>query len=777
MLFDLPTLLVLRVGIDALIALAFWAQMRRYPAIGGPGWWSASSVLGIVGSVMLLSRGSLPDAVTFPLGNTALMFSALCAWMGFRSYVGMSRPLLPLLAVGLAFFCTTLYFLIEWDVLVVRQVIFTTAMMVIIVMCIRDIRRADPQGRVPEMRALQWLSVVELLGVVGFALSLRTGAWTQDEATPPFVFFFLLTKLLRVVLYGALLSYRLRVEGDKARQGLLQREADSRALIDNLSAGVMVFRPDHTLSSINTAARRFLGWSDGGANRALPEPSPEGWRLLRDDGQPMRRHEVPFERVLATGQPVRGVVIGMPQGDGAGVHWALCNAYPENNPLGGLRHVVLTFIDITSLKTAQAQQKNLQAQLAQSQKMEALGTLAGGVAHDFNNILAAILGNADLARQDLPENASARESLHEITTAARRGRELVRQILAFSRQQPMQRTRVNVCTILAESCILLRGALPPKVELVQCCAPDDLTIEADATQIGQVLVNLCTNAIHALEGRSGRIECRIDTLPNTSPVLPPEFAQTCAQLGVDAARLRVSDNGIGMDAAVRNRIFEPFFTTKSVGQGTGLGLPVVLGVVQVHGGAIEVDSEPGRGTTFTLYFPVAAPIPADTGGISISPIACEPGTMNTNPSRPTPDTRPPQPSAMADDSPAAPHHILYLDDDDTLVFLVRRLLERRGYRVTAFTSQTQAIDAVRDDPEGFHLLLTDFNMPGMSGLEVARAALAINPHLPVAVASGYITDELQAEAKAAGVREVVFKTDAVEAFCEVVARLVRSEPA
>jgi signal transduction histidine kinase/CheY-like chemotaxis protein len=780
MLFDLPTLLSLRVGIDVLIALAFWAQMRRYPAIGGPGWWSVSALLSIVGSVMLLSRGSLPDALTFPLGNTALMVSALCAWMGFRSYVGMPRALLPILAASLAFFCTTLYFLVEWDVLAVRQAVFTASVMAITVLCFVDIQRADPQGRVPEMQALKWLTAIEFLGILGFAVALKAGPWSQADVTPPFIFFFLLTKLLRVVLYGALVSYRLRIDGDKARQGLLQREADSRALIDNLSAGVVVFRPDHTLSSINAAARRFLGWSEGGANRALPEPSPQGWRLLRDDGQPMRRHEVPFERVLATGQPVRSVVIGMPQAEGTGVNWALCNAYPENNPLGGLRHVVLTFIDITPLKTAQAQQKHLQAQLAQSQKMEALGTLAGGVAHDFNNILAAILGNADLARQDLLENATARESLHEISTAARRGRELVRQILAFSRQQPMARTRVNVCTVLAESCTLLRAALPPEVELVQCCAPEDLAIEADATQIGQVMVNLCTNAIHALEGRPGRIECRIDTLPHSSPLLPPELAQTCGQLGVSVARLRVSDNGRGMDATVRDRIFEPFFTTKAVGQGTGLGLPVVLGVVQVHGGAIEVDSEPGRGTTFTLYFPVAPAmpdIPAEMGGVSISPIVSEPGTMNSTPSRLPSDTSPPPPSAMADDSSAVPHHILYLDDDDTLVFLVRRLLERRGYRVTAFTSQTQAIDALRADPEGFQLLLTDFNMPGMSGLEVAKAALEINPHLPVAVASGYITDELQAEAKAAGVREVVFKTDAVEAFCEVVARLVRSEPA
>lgn len=782
MLFDLPTLLALRVGIDALIAVAFWAQMRRYPAIGGPGWWSASALLGIVGSVMLWLRGSWPDAFTFPLGNTALMVSVLCAWMGFRSYVGLRRPLLPVLTVALAFFCTTLYFLIEWDVLAVRQGVFTATLIAITVLSFVDVQRADPQGRVPEMQALKWLTVVEFLGLLGFAVALQASGWSQAEVTPPFIFFFMLTKLLRVVLYGALVSYRLRLEGDKARLGLLQREADSRALVDNLSAGVIAFRPDHTLSSINTAARRFLGWSEGGANRAMPEPSPEGWRMLREDGQPMRRHELPFERVLATGQPVRSVVIGMPQGKERGVHWALCNAHPENNPQGGLRHVVLTFIDITTLKNAQAQQKHLQAQLAQSQKMEALGTLAGGVAHDFNNILAAILGNADLARQDLPEQAASRESLHEISTAARRGRELVRQILAFSRQQPMERTRVNVCTVLAESCTLLRAALPPQVELVQCCAPDDLAIEADATQLGQVLVNLCTNAIHALEGRPGRIDCRFDTLPNGSPVLPQAFAQTCVQLGVGVARLRVSDNGSGMDAAVRDRIFEPFFTTKTVGQGTGLGLPVVLGVVQVHGGAIEVDSEPGRGTTFTLYFPLAPAtsatpaIPAEKSGVSTSPIACEPGTMKTHSSLPPTDTRPSHFCAMADDSSAVPHHILYLDDDDTLVFLVRRLLERRGYRVTAFTSQTEAIDAVRDDPEGFQLLLTDFNMPGMSGLEVAKAVLEINPHLPVAVASGYITDELQAEAKAAGVREVVFKTDAVEAFCEVVARLVRSEP-
>lgn len=776
MSFDLPTLLALRLGIDLLIALAFWAQMRRYPTIGGPGWWSFSSVLAILGSVMLWSRGVLPDALTFSVGNTALAVSALCAWMGFRSYVGASRPLLPILAASAAFFCVTLFFLIGWDVLAARQAAFTASMLAITVFSFLEIRRADPQRRVPEMQALRWLTVVEFLGLVGFAVALRTDGLSQADVVPPFIFFFLLTKLLRVVLYGALVSFRLRMEGDRARQGLLQREADSRALIDNLSAGVMVFRPDHTLSSINAAARRFLGWSDGGANPAVAEPSVDGWKMLREDGQPMRRHEMPFERVLATGQPVRSVVIGMPQGTAQGVNWAVCNAYPENNAQGGLRHVVLTFIDITPLKNAQAQQKHLQAQLAQSQKMEALGTLAGGVAHDFNNILAAILGNADLARQDLPPDSASRESLHEISTAARRGRELVRQILAFSRQQPVERTRVNVCTVLAESCTLLRGALPPQVELVQSCAPDTLSIEADATQIGQVVVNLCTNAIHALDGRPGRIECVVDALPGHSSLLPPELAKACVQLGVEAVRLRVSDNGCGMAEAVRNRMFEPFFTTKPVGRGTGLGLPVVLGIVQVHGGAIEVDTEPGRGTTFTLYFPAAPELPDAPGETSSAHNRVEPVTMDSIPPVPSSATSPLSDHAMAEDPTAVPPHILYLDDDDTLVFLVRRLLERRGYRVTALTSQTEAIDAVRASPNGFQLLLTDFNMPGMSGLEVAKAVLEINPQLPVAVASGYITDELQVQARAAGVREVVFKTDAVEAFCEVVARLVRPEP-
>jgi two-component system cell cycle sensor histidine kinase/response regulator CckA len=781
MQLDLLTILALRLCVDGLATAAFFAQSRRHPSVGGPGWWTVSGLLAGLGSVGLGLRPDGPELLTFGVANTAFVASAAFLWIGLRSYLGQPYALRPVLAALLAVFVGNVLLTSVWDSMAARQTLFSVAGVVIAGVALHDIRRFDPIHRVLELQVLRWVTWFKLVALIGLAVSVwflpvsATGERTSP-AVPVLLLATMIDVLLRLVIFSSLVTLRLQQQGDRARQVLQTREADSRALIENLSAGVMVFRPDQTLASVNSAARRFLGWSECDARSAMPEPLAPDWRLLREDGRPMPRHEVPFERVLATGQPVADVIMGMQSGDGAQTQWALCNAYPENDAIGGLRHVMFTFVDITSLRQAQWQQQALEQQLAQSQKMEALGTLAGGVAHDFNNILAAILGNADLARQDLPPGAPARESLHEISAAARRGRELVRQVLAFSRQQPMQRKPVCVGDILAESCSLLRAATPSQVQLVQCFATGTPDIQADPTQIGQVLLNLGTNAVHALKGQPGRIEFRVDTVPPGDPNLPAELARSSAISGVGAVRVMVTDDGCGMDAATRNRIFEPFFTTKAVGSGTGLGLPVVLGIVQAHGGAIQVDSVPGQGTTFMLYFPAAPhtePAPktplAANGGAGL-----DGGTMAPEHRD---DSEPPLPTsvetpAMADDLITAQRHILYLDDDDTLVFLVRRLLERRGYKVTTFTDQKQAIDAVRNEPAAFDLLMTDYNMPGMSGLDVARSVLALSPNLPVAVASGYITDELQAEAVAAGVREVVFKTDAVEAFCEVVARLV-----
>ena len=763
---DLATLLLMRLLLEVLIAFAFWALMRRYPAMGGPGWWSLGSVVSIAGSLALMARAGGMSPQMGAMAALLMFVANAFAWVGLRSYLRWDLPLkfVGVSSAGLLVALLAASFRPQPAALL--QMLYVGSGLMLSLLSLRDLVRVGLRRAPPEFRALTALSAFEALVLVSMLVWMAGHLSPLDQVGPTFLMLFLMTKLVRVMIYGALVSLRMRQEAQSARQTIAERDAESRALVDNLGAGVLVLRPDRSVARINAATRRFLDWPEGGQ-----PPATGVWPLLGPDGQRLPRHEMPFERVLATGQSVSDVVVGIHiAGE---IRWALCNAYPENDVLGGLRHVVFTFVDITALRQMQQQQRALEQQLAQSQKMEALGTLAGGVAHDFNNILAAILGNADLARQDLPTGHPARQSLHEISSAARRGRELVRQILAFSRQQPLARTPVCPDAIVTETCSLLRTAIGSNVQLVKEVAPNGPAILADATRLGQVLLNLGTNAVHALQGQPGRIGFRIDTVGPDDPALPPALLEPCRRSGLGAVRIAVSDNGCGMDDATRARIFEPFFTTKRVGQGTGLGLPMVLGIVEAHGGAITVESRAGEGSTFTLYFPATADKPPAPESVP-EVVFADGGTMapipGGEPSPPAPFSV--EPPAMSDDPSAAPAHILYLDDDDTLVFLVRRLLERRGYKVTAVCDQQEAIDAVRAQPQGFQLLMTDYNMPGMSGVDVAREVLAINPELPVAVASGYISDELQAEAAAAGVTEVVFKTDAVEAFCEVVARLV-----
>ena len=408
--------------------------------------------------------------------------------------------------------------------------------------------------------------------------------------------------------------------------------------------------------------------------------------------------------------------------------------------------------DITERAHAEAARASLEAQLRESQKMEAIGTLAGGVAHDFNNILAAILGNIELARDDVGSNPRALESLEEIRKAAARARDLVQQILSFSRRQPIDRKVITLGPVVEESARLLRTALPPRVVLDIHCEPDVPAVLANANQIEQVLINLVNNAAFAIRGGSGQIRIRLDTamldavLAEAHPAL---FAMHLKYPG-RTVRLAVSDDGLGMDAATLARIFEPFFTTKPVNEGTGLGLSVVHGIVQAHEGAIEVESQPRKGSTFTLYFPVSVAKYSDADEPDKSDVVTVPKVNASGGQR-----------------------ILYLDDDESLVFLVQRLMERRGYRISGYTNQGAALDALRADPTAFDRVVTDYNMPGMSGLDVARAVRTIRADLPVAVASGFIDETLRAQAESAGVQELIFKASAVEDLCDAFVRLAQ----
>ena len=408
--------------------------------------------------------------------------------------------------------------------------------------------------------------------------------------------------------------------------------------------------------------------------------------------------------------------------------------------------MVGTHSDITELKQAEAQQRALEAQLRESQKMEAIGTLAGGVAHDFNNLLAAILGNLALAREDVGPEHLAQESLGEINRAAIRARQLVQQILAFSRRQAQQLVHQPLSPLVEEALSLMRSLLPAGVRLSTRMNGGELPVLADATQIQQVLMNLCTNAWQALEGRPGEVTVAL------RPVRL-DAARALQVGGISAgmyACLSVADNGPGMDTATQQRIFEPFFTTKASGSGTGLGLAVVHGIVKAHNGAIALSSRPGEGARFDVYLPLAGAASASSD-VTHAPAEALPAEG------------------------AAGCHVVYVDDYEAMVFLVGRLLRKQGYRVSTFTSGESALAWMREHTEAIDLLLTDQNMPGMSGVDLAREILRERPGLRVAIVSGHVNDKLLAEASAVGVHEVMAKQDSMDALGEAIAKLLEDQ--
>lgn len=418
----------------------------------------------------------------------------------------------------------------------------------------------------------------------------------------------------------------------------------------------------------------------------------------------------------------------------------------EGRPL----RIVGTHTDISDVKAAELEHRALETQLRESQKMEAIGTLAGGVAHDFNNLLAAILGNLALAREDVGPDHLAQESLHEINRAAIRARQLVQQILTFSRRQTQEFQRQPLRPLVEEALALMRSLLPAGVRLTTRLQSVDLPVVCDATQMQQVLMNLCTNAWQAYQDKGGEVvvslsERQVDAAQAESLGLPEAGTYAC---------LSVVDTGPGMDADTQRRIFEPFFTTKAPGAGTGLGLAVVHGIVKTHRGAIGVHSAPGEGSRFDVYLPVLR-----TGAAAAS----------------APDTA----ALPAQALPAPGRHVVYIDDYEAMVFLVGRLLRKSGYRASTFESGEAALAWLQAHPqEPVDLLVTDQNMPGMSGVDVALAMRSLRPETPVAIVSGHVNERLLLDAAAAGVREVLGKQDSMDALGDAIrALLERTAPA
>ena len=443
-------------------------------------------------------------------------------------------------------------------------------------------------------------------------------------------------------------------------------------------------------------------------------------------------------RALKRWEPVRTEIVNYAK-DGT-EFWIEMLITPVANAAGWYTHWVAIERDVSERKQAEATRRSLENQVREAQKMEAIGTLAGGIAHDFNNILGAILGNVALAKLDLPADHAARPRLKQIAVSGARARSLVEQILTFSRREPPTLTAVALGDVAHETAAMLSATLPSTVKLSVEVTDEPLHVRGDATQLQQVLLNLCTNAWHALPDGAGSIEVRLSRrqVGGTPAIAPPARTHLAAGTYV---HLSVADTGRGMGAATRARIFEPFFTTKPAGHGTGLGLSVVHGIVASHGGSITVSSRPGAGSRFDLYFPQ---LEVDTS--LAAPAA---------PARPS--------------TPGRGEHVLYVDDDEVMLTMVEHLLLRLGYRATCFTDPRAALAAVQAGADPFDIVVTDFNMPQMSGLELAQALHDAATGLPVVISSGYIPEQLRKHAQAAGVVALMRKEHTLDDLASVVA--------
>ncbi len=384
--------------------------------------------------------------------------------------------------------------------------------------------------------------------------------------------------------------------------------------------------------------------------------------------------------------------------------------------LEGEQHILCIFRDIT-------ERRNLEDHLRQAQKMEAIGTLAGGIAHDFNNILSVIMGYAELAMSSIPENSRALRDMKEVISGSARAKELVQQILTFSRETEQKKAPLKPSTIIKEAMKMLRASIPSTIAIHSSLNSKQIVL-ADPTQMHQIIMNLCTNAFHAMEDTGGNINIQLSDVPYEfmQDTLKPKLKPGCY------VKLTISDTGPGIPEDLRERIFEPYFTTKKKGKGTGLGLAIVAGIVKNHGGGIHLESKKGEGTIFDIYFPAyEGEAEIDSGQI------------------------------VQNDIETTPAKILFVDDEIAIVKLHEKHLRKKGYQVESTSSSIEALEWIQKEPDRFDLVITDLTMPKMTGIELAKRTLQVQPKLPIIMCTGYTEKLTPDDIKYAGIKELMFK--------------------
>ncbi|HPI93344.1 MAG TPA: PAS domain S-box protein [Deltaproteobacteria bacterium] len=441
-----------------------------------------------------------------------------------------------------------------------------------------------------------------------------------------------------------------------------------------------------------------------------------------------------FNQVFTTGEPAKAIDWELIRKNGAtcSVETSITLMRDGNGAPMGFRGIAR---DITD-------QKNLEQQLYQSQKMEAIGTLAGGIAHDFNNILSGIIGYTELALLETSEQDPVYAMLHQVIKAGERARDLVNQILTFSRRGRHEKKPVMIRPVVEEAIRMLRATLPANIEIYRAIHADEAIIEADSTLIHQIVLNLCTNAYHAVKDAGGFIEVKLEEVDLgrevllTSPVLRPGAH----------VRLSVTDTGCGMSPDVVDRIFDPYFTTKTQGEGTGLGLAIVQGIVRSLGGLIRVQSTPGKGSSFQVYLPKAA----DAAQHEARPM---------------------------ESLPSGCENVLVIDDEKNIIDITRLMLERLGYRVTTHQSSIEALDHFRKSYDDYDLIISDLTMPRMNGDKLAENMLKIRPDIPIILCTGFTDLISHDKATVGGIRDVLTKPVMLGDLAATIRRVLDSRDA
>ncbi|WP_163338197.1 PAS domain S-box protein [Desulfopila sp. IMCC35008] len=427
--------------------------------------------------------------------------------------------------------------------------------------------------------------------------------------------------------------------------------------------------------------------------------------------------------------------------DGRTLTWDFCSA-PLGKLTDGKRLVISKAKDVTEQLAGENERRNLEDRLRQAQKMEAIGTLAGGIAHDFNNILGAILGYSELVQEDCPAGSMMRNDIDQVVEASYRAKELVKQILAFSRQTETDVQALQPAIIIKEAIKMLRASLPATIDIQQVIDQDVGLVFADPTEIHQILTNLCTNAYHSMEKTGGTLSISLKNKELNSADL---IHEPHLQPGL-FVEISVRDTGHGISRHVIDKIFDPFFTTKEVGKGTGMGLSIIHGIVKKSNGFVCCQSVPDEGTTFHVYLPVhavgALPI-VETASFELIQTGVE--------------------------------HILFIDDEEMLAVMGKTMLERLGYRVTMETDSIEALKIIKDEPNRFDLVITDQTMPGMTGSDLARRILQIRPGMPIILCTGFSNLISREKARIYGIKGFVMKPLAKKDLAALIRKVLDGE--